>query len=138
MKAAGSRRSLAAKIGRNPWIASLLVVAVVLAFSFAPSVNVAMAMGQMAGADSPAAMDHDMSGMDGGMSGPCCDECEDAGNTPCQNSTLCMSACGKLPVQTAAYVKVLSPLQTDLPAFADKGIRDGRSLSPPRRPPKLA
>jgi hypothetical protein len=97
-----------------------------------------MAMGQMAGADSPAAMAHDMSGMDGAMSGPCCDECEDTDNAPCQNSMLCMSACGKLPVQVGVYIKIFSPVQDKAPVFADTGIRDGRSLSPPRRPPKLA
>ena len=135
---AGRRRcSLGAGIGRNPWIASLLVFSVFLTFSFAPSLNVAMAMGQMAGAEAAAAMDHDISGMDG-MSGPCCDDCEESEKSPCRNSMLCMSACGKLPVQVGSCIKVYSPVQTDIPALADTGIRDGRSLSPPRRPPKLA
>lgn len=116
----------------------MLVFSVFLTFSVAPSVNVAMAMGQAAGGQAPAAMDHDMNGTDGMMSGPCCDDCEDMDKAPCQNSMLCMSACGKLPVQIGAYIKVYLPMQNDVPVLADTGIRDGRSLSPPRRPPKLA
>lgn len=134
MKAAGRRRPLGARIGRNPWIASLLIVAVFLAVSVAPAINIAMAMDQGANTMPPSSgMDHDMSGMEG----PCCDDCESDGKSPCENLALCMSACGKLPVQLGVNIKISSPLKTYVPMLADSGNHDGRSQSPPRRPPKL-
>lgn len=82
-----------------------------------------------------------MAGMDGGdlaAMHECCDERPDQEQgAPCENSMLCMIACGKLPVQTAAVVLPVAPASADLPARARDQLYPGQILSPPRRPPRL-
>lgn len=77
---------------------------------------------------------HDMSS----MAEPCCDDCDQGTESGCQNSTMCLSACGKLPVQLGGLDNFRAPSSIGSLIPAEGSVLSGQILSPPRRPPKLA
>ena len=86
----------------------------------------------MADEDAPTHMAHGA----GDMAGPCCDDCDRADAATCDSSALCMTACGKLPLQLAVAPGF---------ALAERAIKAVRapdigradlSPSPLRRPPR--
>tara|TARA_R110000824_G_scaffold3234_4_gene15149 strand:- start:64994 stop:65404 length:411 start_codon:yes stop_codon:yes gene_type:complete len=119
---------------RRHWLAALLAFAVLLTGVAAPMTGLNMMMSAHMMADSgtaPPAADAIT-----GMAGPCCDDCDRADTTSCDSSALCMTACGKLPLQLAAASGFV-PARHAIRAVRAPDIgRADLSPSPLRRPPK--
>ncbi len=72
----------------------------------------------------------------GEMAESCCDDCQETDTTTCDSSALCMTACGKLPLQLAAALGFV-PVERAIEAVHGPDIgRADLSPSPLRRPPK--
>ncbi|MBX3505547.1 MAG: hypothetical protein KF895_08725 [Parvibaculum sp.] len=116
------------------WLAAALAVAFLLTTVAAPATDLDMMTSAYAMADEGATT-HMAHGA-GDMAGPCCDDCDRADTTTCDSSALCMTACGKLPLQLAAASGFV-PAEHAIKAVRDPdGSRADLSPSPLRRPPK--
>ncbi|MBX3497788.1 MAG: hypothetical protein KF769_16255 [Parvibaculum sp.] len=119
---------------RRHWLAAALAVAFLLTTVAAPVTDVDMMASAyaMAEEDAPTHMAHGA----GDMAGPCCDDCDHADTKSCDSSALCMTACGKLPLQLAAvFGFVLAERAIEAVRAPDIGRAD-LSPSPLRRPPR--
>lgn len=115
------------------WLAALLAFVVLLTGVAAPMTDLDMmaSAGMMADRGAPP---HAADAM-AGMAGPCCDDCDDADTTTCDSSALCMTACGKLPLQLAAVTGfAVAGRAVKAVREPDIGLAD-LSPSPLRRPP---
>lgn len=119
---------------RHRWLAAALAVAFLLTTVAAPVTGLDMMASAYAMADEGATT-HMAHGA-GEMAGPCCDDCDHADTATCDSSALCMTACGKLPLQLAVAPGF---------ALAERAIKAVRapdigradlSPSPLRRPPR--
>lgn len=120
---------------RYRWATGLLAVLMAFIVSLGPYNAQAMAgMDNPAEATSAMTDGHDM----GAMADPCCDDCEDkdGGGTPCQNTAVCMAACGKLPLEIRTGLDLLTPLKSNKFASMANAAGSSLSLPPLRRPPK--
>ena len=116
------------------WFAAVLAVALLLTTVAAPVTDLGMMASAHAMADEGASP-HRAHAM-GEMAESCCDDCQETGTATCDKSALCMTACGKLPLQLAAAFGFV-PAERAIEAVhvPDTGRTD-LSPSPLRRPPK--
>lgn len=124
---AGKRR----RGGRgNRAVVALAIVAILLTVLSGPTTNSAMA--EPPHEQSAMAAHHAEAG-----ASPCCADCGETERQGCQNSGLCMAACGKLQMQAAIWV-MTKATPTAEPRFPfDAKAHAGLSLPPPRKPPRL-
>jgi hypothetical protein len=119
---------------RRHWLAVKLAIAFLLTTVSAPVTDLDMMASAYAMADEGATTHTAHGG--GDMAGPCCDDCDRADTKSCDSSALCMTACGKLPLQlVAVFGFVLAERAIEAVRVPDVG-RDDLSPSPLRRPPK--
>ena len=116
------------------WFAAALAVALLLTTVAAPVTDLGMMASAHAMADE-GAPPHGAHAR-GEMAESCCDDCQETDTTTCDSSALCMTACGKLPLQLAVAPGF---------ALAERAIKAVRapdigradlSPSPLRRPPR--
>jgi hypothetical protein len=129
----GRYRSVSITRARH-WISVVLTAALLLTTVAGPITDLDMTIPVNAMTDDGAAPH--MGREPNGMADPCCDECDHSGVVRCDNSALCMTACGKLPFQLAAAFGFV-PARHASNAVHEPDIgRVDLSPSPLRRPPK--
>ena len=116
------------------WLATVLAVALLMTAASAPVTDLGMMASAHAMADEGAPPHGALA--TGEMAESCCDDCQETDTTTCDSSALCMTACGKLPLQLAAALGFV-PVERAIEAVHGPDIgRADLSPSPLRRPPK--
>jgi len=115
---------------------SALTVALLLTTVAAPATDLDMIASASAMADE--GIRTHMAHGAGEMAGPCCDDCHETDTTTCDSSALCMTACGKLPLQLAATVGFVPVERAAETVHVPDIGRADLFPSPLRRPPKAA